>query len=136
MERVAVYRRVTFNSAHRLYRKDWSDEKNAEVFGLCANPNFHGHNYTLIVKVTGEIDQETGYVIDIKDLKKIIAENITDVFDHSNLNEDIPAFKTLIPTGENIIVVIYNLIREKLDKKYDLSIKLYETDRNFFKYPA
>lgn len=134
--KVAVYRKVTFNAAHRLYRKDWSDEKNKEVFGLCANPNYHGHNYTLIVKVTGEIDQETGYVIDIGLLKKIIEQYVTNRFDHSNLNTDIKEFENLNPTGENITVVIYTILREKLDKKYDLSIRLYETERNFFKYPV
>ena len=134
--KVAVYRKVNFNAAHKLYRKDWSDEKNQEVFGLCANPNYHGHNYHLHVKVTGEIDLETGYVIDITLLKDIIQHEVHDRFDHRNLNLDCPEFKDLNPTGENIVVVIYNLIRAKLDAKYDLQVRLYETERNYFEYPV
>jgi 6-pyruvoyltetrahydropterin/6-carboxytetrahydropterin synthase len=134
--KVAVFRKAQFNSAHRLYRKDWSFEKNNEVFGLCNNPNWHGHNYKLEVKVVGEIDPETGYVIDLKILNDIIQEEIIERFDHKNLNMDTVEFKDLNPTGENIAVVAYNIIREKLDPKYGLSIKLWETDRNFFEYPA
>ena len=128
--KVAVYRKANFNSAHRLYRKDWSDEKNKAIFGLCANPNWHGHNYTLEVKLIGEIDPETGYVIDLKILNDIIKEVVMDKFDHMNLNMDVPEFEHLIPTGENIVVVIYNLLREKLESKYDLKIKLWETENN------
>jgi 6-pyruvoyltetrahydropterin/6-carboxytetrahydropterin synthase len=134
--KVAVYRKANFNSAHKLYRKDWSDEKNKEVFGLCANPNWHGHNYTLEVKLVGDIDEETGYVIDLKILNEVIKECVLDKFDHMNMNLDIPVFANLIPTGENIVVVIYNLLREKLDSKYELKVKLWETDRNYFEYPA
>lgn len=134
--KVAVFRKVTFNAAHKLYRKDWSDEKNRKVFGLCANENYHGHNYRLDVKVVGEINQETGYVIDIGELKKIIQEEIHDRFDHKNLNLDCPEFKELNPTGENIVVAIYRLIRTRLDKKYDLQVRLWETERNYFEYPV
>ncbi len=133
---MSVFRKARFNAAHRLYNKSWSFEKNQEVFGLCNNPNFHGHNYELIVRVTGEIDPETGYVIDLKILKDIISEEVIDRFDHSNLNLDVPEFKDLIPTVENIAVVIYDLIRKRLDKKYNIQIKLYETERNFVEYPA
>lgn len=134
--RVSVYRKARFNAAHRLYRKDWSDEKNDAVFGLCNNPSYHGHNYTLIVRVTGEIDPETGYVIDLKILKDLIKEQVEERFDHRNLNEDTEEFKDLNPTVENIAVVIYHLLRAKLDEKYDLHIRLYETERNFVEFPA
>lgn len=134
--KVAVFRKVTFNAAHKLYRKDWSDEKNKEVFGLCANENYHGHNYRLDVKVVGEINPETGYVIDIAELKAIIQHEVHDRFDHQNLNLDCPEFKNLNPTGENIIVVIYNLLRAKLNTKYDLQVRLWETERNYFEYPV
>ena len=132
--RVTVSRRAHFNAAHRLYRKDWSNEKNDEVFGLCNNPNFHGHNYELIVSVTGEIDPETGYVIDIKDLKDIIKIQVEDVMDHKNLNLEVEEFKTLNPTAENIAVVIYNKINPFLKPQQDLEITLYETPRNFVTY--
>ena len=134
--KVSVFRKAHFNAAHRLYRKDWSDEQNREVFGLCSNPNFHGHNYYIEVKVTGEIDIETGYVIDLKILNEILDKEVLDRLDHSNLNEDIAEFKELNPTGENIVVVIYNLIRAKLDPKYDLKVRLWETERNYFEYPV
>jgi 6-pyruvoyltetrahydropterin/6-carboxytetrahydropterin synthase len=134
--KVAVYRKLTFNAAHKLYRKDWTDEKNKAVFGLCANENYHGHNYRLDVKITGTIDQETGYVIDITELKEILQTEVHERFDHKNLNLDCPEFKTLNPTGENIVVVIYNLIRLRLDSKYTLQVRLYETERNYFEYPA
>lgn len=134
--RVAVYRKITFNAAHKLYRKDWSDEKNKEVFGLCANENYHGHNYRLDVKVVGEINPETGYVIDLNELKEIIQHEVHDRFDHRNLNLDCPEFKDLNPTGENITVVIYNLLRQKLHSKYTLQICLHETERNYFEYPV
>ena len=134
--RVAVFRKVTFNAAHKLYRKDWSDEKNKEVFGLCANENFHGHNYRLDVKVVGEINPETGYVIDLNELKTIIQQEIHDRFDHQNLNLDCPEFKDLNPTGENIVVVIYDLLRAKLANQYELHVRLWETERNYFEYPA
>ncbi len=129
--RVTVSRKAHFNAAHRLYRKDWSDEQNQKVFGKCNNPNFHGHNYELIVGVTGNINPETGYVIDIKDLSDIIFEEIETKFDHKNLNLDVPEFENLNPTAENIVVVIWNKIRKRIDSKNDLEVTLYETPRNF-----
>jgi 6-pyruvoyltetrahydropterin/6-carboxytetrahydropterin synthase len=132
--RVTVSRKAHFNAAHRLYRKDWSEEKNQEVFGLCNNPNFHGHNYELIVSVTGNINPETGYVIDMKELKDIIYKEVELAFDHKNLNLDVEEFKNLNPTAENIVVVIWNKIRNKIDSNHDLEVVLYETPRNFVSY--
>ncbi len=132
--KVTVSRKAHFNAAHRLYRKDWSFDKNDQVFGLCNNPNYHGHNYELIASVTGEINQETGFVIDVKILKKIIKTEVEDAFDHKNLNLDVPEFKNLNPTAENIVVVIYNKIMAKLNSNLDLEVILYETPRNFVKY--
>jgi len=132
--KVTVSRKAHFNAAHRLYRKDWSYEKNDEVFGKCNNPNYHGHNYELIVSVTGNIDQETGYVIDMKILKDIIKSEVEDAFDHKNLNVEVPEFKDLNPTAENIAVVIYNKIKPKLDNSLGLEITLFETPRNFVTY--
>jgi 6-pyruvoyltetrahydropterin/6-carboxytetrahydropterin synthase len=132
--KVTVCRKEHFNAAHRLYRPDWNNEKNEEVFGLCNNPNFHGHNYELIVKVTGEIDAETGYVIDIKDLKKVITDEVVIPFDHKNLNLDVEEFKALNPTAENIVVVIWNRLRKALKKELDIAVTLYETSRNFVEY--
>lgn len=132
--KVTVHRKAHFNAAHRLYRKDWSFEKNDAVFGLCNNPNFHGHNYELIASVTGEIDPETGYVIDVKILKDIIKSEIEDAFDHKNLNVEVEEFKDLNPTAENIAVVIYNRLKPKLDPKFHLKVTLYETPRNFVTY--
>jgi len=125
-----VCRRSTFNSAHRLFRPDWSDEKNEAVFDKCNNPNYHGHNYTLEVWVSGEVDTETGYLIDLKILKTIIQKEIIDRFDHRNLNLDCPEFEHLNPTAENIAAVIYRLMRQAMDKKYELSITLWETENN------
>jgi len=127
---IKVCRRSTFNSAHRLFRPDWSDEKNEAVFDKCNNPNYHGHNYTLEVWVAGEIDAETGYLIDLKILKTIIQKEIIDRFDHRNLNLDCPEFEHLNPTAENIAAVIYRLMRQAMDKKYELSITLWETENN------
>lgn len=132
--KVTVSRRAHFNAAHRLYRKDWSFEKNDAVFGKCNNPNYHGHNYELIASVTGKIDQETGYVIDVKILKDIIKAEVEDAFDHKNLNLDVEEFKDLNPTAENIVVVIYNKIKAKLDSSLELEVTLYETPRNFVTY--
>ena len=132
--RVTVCRKEHFNAAHRLFRPDWDDKKNEEVFGLCNNPNFHGHNYELVVKVTGKIDSETGYVIDIKDLKQYIKDEVLDPFDHKNLNIDVDEFKKLNPTAENIVVVIWNRLRVVINQDLDLSITLYETPRNFVEY--
>lgn len=132
--KVTVHRKAHFNAAHRLYRKDWSFEKNDAIFGLCNNPNFHGHNYELIASVTGDIDPDTGYVIDVKILKAIIKSEVEDAFDHKNLNVEVPEFKDLNPTVENIAVVIYNKVKAKLDAKFHLEITLYETPRNFVTY--
>lgn len=132
--KVTVSRKAHFNAAHRLYRKDWTDEKNHLIFGKCSNPNFHGHNYELIVSVTGEIDKETGYVIDIQFLKDIIKEEVEDAFDHKNLNVEVPEFENLNPTAEYIAVVIYNKLKPRLKPHLDLEITLYETPRNFVRY--
>ncbi|AXO81493.1 6-carboxytetrahydropterin synthase [Olleya aquimaris] len=132
--KVTVSRKAHFNAAHRLYRKDWTNEKNDQIFGKCNNANFHGHNYELIASVTGTIDPETGYVIDVKILKDIIKSEVEDAFDHKNLNLDVPEFKDLNPTAENIVVVIYNKVKAKLNSDLDLEITLYETPRNFVKY--
>lgn len=134
--RVSVFRKAHFNAAHRIFNPTWSDEKNAEVFGKCSNPRYHGHNYELEVKVSGEVDPETGYLIDLKDLKDIIKEEVEDRMDHKNLNEEVAEFKDLIPTAEHITYVIYKLIRKRLGKEMDLKIRLYETPRNFVEYPA
>ena len=134
--KVAVYRVARFNAAHRLYNPAWTNEKNDAVFGLCNNPNYHGHNYKLEVKVIGEVDPSTGYVIDLKILKEIIQEEVEERFDHRNLNLDTEEFKDLIPTVENIAVVIHDLIRAKLNPEFDLQIRLYETERNFVEYPV
>lgn len=132
--RVTVCRKAHFNAAHRLYRKDWSEDKNEKIFGKCNNPNFHGHNYELIVEVTGTVNPETGYVIDIKDLSDIIYEEVEVPFDHKNLNLDVPEFQELNPTAEHIAYVIWNKLRKRLPLKLDLDITLYETPRNFVKY--
>jgi 6-pyruvoyltetrahydropterin/6-carboxytetrahydropterin synthase len=132
--RITAYRKAHFNAAHRLYRKDWDDKKNSEVFGKCSNPNFHGHNYDLTVGVTGEIDPETGYLIDLKILKDIIKSEVEDALDHKNLNLEVPEFKDLNPTVENMAVVIYDKIKQALDTRFDLEITLYETPRNFVVY--
>jgi len=131
---VTVSRKAHFNAAHRLFRSEWSDEKNLSVFGKCSNPLYHGHNYDLVVSVTGPIDPITGFVIDMKVLKDMIRTEIEDAFDHKNLNEQVPEFKTLNPTSENIVVVIWNKLRSKIDNKNKLSVTLYETPRNFVSY--
>lgn len=131
---VTVNRKAHFNAAHRLFRPEWSDEKNLAVFGKCSNPLYHGHNYDLVVSVTGEINPLTGFVMDMKVLKDLIQTDIEDAFDHKNLNEEVPEFKTLNPTSENIVVVIWKKLRAKIDKKNKLSVTLYETPRNFVSY--
>jgi len=131
---LTVYREAHFNAAHRLYRKDWNDEKNDKIFGKCNNPNYHGHNYRLIVGLTGEVDEETGYLIDLKILKQIIKDEIEEPFDHKNLNLEVPEFSELNPTMENIAVVIWNKLRKRIDRKFDISIQLYETPRNYVTY--
>ena len=134
MPRITGYRKAHFNAAHRLYKPNLSDEKNSEVFGKCNNPYFHGHNYEIIVAVTGEIDPDTGYVFDLGILKNLIQTEIEDAFDHKNLNLEVEEFKTLNPTAENICVVSYNKLRKHLPTSLDLEITLYETPRNFVKY--
>lgn len=132
--RVKVSRQAHFNAAHRLYRADWSFEKNQEVFGLCNNPNYHGHNYELIVSVTGEIDPITGYVMDMKILKDLIKSEVENAFDHKNLNLEVPEFKEMNPTAENIAVVIFNKLRPHIESDKDIEVVLYETPRNFVTY--
>ena len=136
MSKVAVFRKEHFNAAHRLHNPAWSEQRNDEVFGLCNNPNYHGHNYELVVKVTGEPDPETGYVIDLKLLSDLVRDEVIARFDHKNLNLDTVEFAHLNPTAENIAVVIFNLLRPKLDHKLELQIRLYETERNFVEYPV
>ena len=132
--KVTVSRKAHFNAAHRLYRKDWSDEQNDAIFGECSNPNFHGHNYELIVSVTGPIDSNTGYVMDMKVLKDYIKSEVEDVFDHKNLNIEVPEFADTIPTAENIVVVIYNKLKKILTSEQSMEVVLYETPRNFVTY--
>jgi 6-pyruvoyltetrahydropterin/6-carboxytetrahydropterin synthase len=134
--RVKVSRKEHFNAAHRLFNPEWSDDKNASIFGKCSNPNYHGHNYEMIVSVIGEPDPETGYVYDMKVLSDLIKENVLSKFDHRNLNLDTEYFKTLNPTAENIAVIIWRILRQKIDLKFELKITLYETERNFVEYPA
>jgi len=134
--KVAVFRKEHFNAAHRLHNNLWSEEKNNKVFGKCNNSNYHGHNYELVVKVTGEPDANTGYVIDMKTLSNIIREEVHARFDHKNLNLDTDEFSQLNPTAENIAIVIYKLLRSRIDPRLDLQIRLYETERNFVEYPA
>ncbi|HMU45740.1 MAG TPA: 6-carboxytetrahydropterin synthase [Chitinophagaceae bacterium] len=134
--KVAVFRSEHFNAAHRLYNPEWDDATNQKVFGKCALPNYHGHNYELIAKVVGEPDKKTGYVMDMKVLSDLIKREIHSRFDHKNLNLDTEEFKNLNPTAENIAVVIYNLLRPHIDKEKYLQVRLYETPRNFVEYPA
>lgn len=134
--KVAVFRKENFNAAHRLFNPAWDDAKNDAVFGKCNNPHYHGHNYELIVKLTGIPDKETGYVMDLKILSNIIQQEIIERFDHRNLNEDCIEFKTLNPTAENIAIVIYELLRKKINANLDLQVRLHETERNFVEYPA
>ncbi|MEO5647636.1 MAG: 6-carboxytetrahydropterin synthase [Chitinophagaceae bacterium] len=136
MNKVAVYRKEHFNAAHRLNNPAWDDEKNSAVFGKCNNPSFHGHNYELIVRVTGEPDPATGYVMDMKSLSDLVKEEVIGKFDHKNLNLDTPEFKELNPTAENIVIVIYNILRSKINAEHDLQVRLYETERNFVEYPV
>jgi len=129
--KVKVSRKAHFNAAHRLYRKDWDDARNTAVFGKCNNPNFHGHNYELIVSVTGAIDSETGFVMDMKVLKDLIKEKVEDYLDHKNLNVEVKEFKNLNPTAENIAVIIWQKLRPHISEQHDLEVVLYETPRNF-----
>jgi 6-pyruvoyltetrahydropterin/6-carboxytetrahydropterin synthase len=134
--RVSVSRKEHFNAAHRLFNPEWTNEKNERVFGKCNNLNYHGHNYELIVRLTGEPDPQTGYVYDLKILSDLIKEHVLNHFDHKNLNLDIAYFKTLNPTAENIAIVIWRILRQHIDNRLDLNIRLYETERNFVDYPA
>ncbi|HVG14893.1 MAG TPA: 6-carboxytetrahydropterin synthase [Chitinophagaceae bacterium] len=134
--KVAVFRREHFNAAHRLYNPQWDNEQNADVFGKCSLPHFHGHNYEMEVKVVGEPDPVTGFVIDMKKLSDIIQETVLERFDHKNLNLDTEEFKTLNPTAENIAIVIFNLLRPRISEQFELFIRLYETPRNFVEYPV
>jgi 6-pyruvoyltetrahydropterin/6-carboxytetrahydropterin synthase len=135
-KKVAVFRKEHFNSAHRLFIPEWDDTRNEEVFGKCSNPNYHGHNYELIVKVTGVPNPQTGFVMDLKTLSTLIWERVLNRFDHKNLNLDTKYFRNINPTAENIVIVIYEMLRPEIDSKFDLQIRLYETDRNFVEYPA
>ena len=134
--KISISRKEHFNAAHRLFNPNWSNEKNDAVFGKCNNPNYHGHNYEVIVTLVGEADPETGYLFDMKILSDLIKENVLNHFDHKNLNLDTVYFKDLNPTAENIAVVIWKILRQKIDNRYELKIKLYETERNFVEYPA
>lgn len=133
--KVSVFRKEHFNAAHRLYNADWSDEKNNAVFGLCNNPNYHGHNYELIIQISGTINPETGYVIDMKLVSDIVQQEVIKKLDHKNLNLDVPEFANLNPTAENIAIVIYNKLRKLFSPELDLKIRLYETERNFVEFP-
>lgn len=132
--KVSVYRKENFNAAHRLNNPQWSDAENEAIFGKCNNANYHGHNYDLFVQLKGEIDPKTGYVFDMKVLSDLIKEHVLNKFDHKNLNLDTDEFKNLNPSAENIAVVIWNILREKIDRKFELTIRLYETERNFVEY--
>ncbi len=135
-EKVAVFRKEHFNAAHRLHNDAFDEATNEKVFGKCNNPNFHGHNYELIVKITGVPDAQTGFVIDLKELSEIIRANVLARFDHKNLNLDVEEFKNLNPTAENIAVIIYKILRPLINSDFDLQVRLYETERNFVEYPA
>jgi 6-pyruvoyltetrahydropterin/6-carboxytetrahydropterin synthase len=132
--KATVCRQAHFNAAHRLYNPKWDDIENQKIFGICSSPNYHGHNYNLIIKVKGEVDTETGYVIDMKILKEIVEKNIIEKFDHKNLNLDLEVFKNLNPTAENIAIIIWRILRMKIEDKFDLEVVLYETERNFVEY--
>lgn len=134
--KVAIFRKGHFNAAHRLFRPEWSEEKNREVFGICSNPNFHGHNYDLEVKVSGELDPQSGILMDLKVLKDIIQEHVELRYDHRNLNLDLPEFQNKVPSAENLVIEIYNILRSHIEPHLDLQVRLYETPRNFVEYPA
>ncbi len=134
--KVAVYRKEHFNAAHRLHNPKWDDATNTRVFGKCNNPNYHGHNYELVVKVVGIPNAETGFVIDLKVLSDLIELKVLQRFDHKNLNLDTIEFKNLNPSAENIAMVIYNILREEIGSELDLQVRLYETERNFVEYPV
>jgi 6-pyruvoyltetrahydropterin/6-carboxytetrahydropterin synthase len=135
-EKVSVFRREHFNAAHRLYNRDWSDDLNTKVFGKCSLPHYHGHNYELEIKVTGEVDGRTGFVMDMKVLSELVQQQVVERFDHKNLNLDTKEFRELNPTAENIAIVIYRLLRPYIDDRLDVKLRLYETPRNYVEYPA
>ena len=135
-QKVAVFRKEHFNAAHRLFNPSWDDKKNDDVFGKCNNPNFHGHNYEVVVKLVGEPDPATGYVMDMKALSDLIRQHVLARFDHKNLNLDTEHFKNINPTAENICIAIYNILREKIDQRLYMQVRLYETERNFVEYPV
>lgn len=132
--KVTVCREAHFNAAHRIFNPQWDDRKNEAVFGLCSLPNYHGHNYDLVVKLTGEVDPETGYVFDMKKLKEIIDEHVVSRYDHKNLNIDVPDFKNAIPSAENIAIAIWNILRAQINSSFAISVVLYETPRNFVEF--
>lgn len=134
--RISVFRKAHFNAAHRLHNPAWSDEKNKDVFGLCNNPHYHGHNYELEVRLTGEVNPDTGYLYDLGELRDIIKKEIEDRFDHKNLNVECEEFKDLIPSAEHIAYVIFNILRSHIEEKYEIGVKLWETPRNYVEYPA
>ncbi len=135
-KKIAVFRKEHFNAAHRLHNPSLDDATNKQLFGKCNNPNYHGHNYELIVRVTGVLDEQTGYVIDTKILSDIIKTYVLEELDHKNLNLDVAHFKNLNPTAENIVMVIYDILRKQLDNRYELKLTLYETERNFVEFPV
>ena len=134
--RVAIFRRGHFNAAHRLYNPNWDEAKNKEVFGICTSPNFHGHNYELEVKVVGEVNPDTGFVINLFDLKSLIENEIENRFDHKNLNLDCVEFKDLLPSAEHVCYVIWKILKSHLDEKYEITVRLFETPRNYVEYPC
>jgi 6-pyruvoyltetrahydropterin/6-carboxytetrahydropterin synthase len=136
MNKVSVFRKEHFNAAHRLFNPKWDDEKNREIFGKCSNPHYHGHNYELEIKVTGLPDPETGYVMDLKKLSDLVRDNVLNEFDHKNLNLDTKYFVNLNPTAENIVIVIYDILRPMIGDDFALKVRLYETERNFVEYPV
>ncbi len=135
-EKISVYRKEHFNAAHRLHNPAWDEATNDKVFGKCNNPHYHGHNYDLIIKLTGQIDEQTGYLMDLKLLSNTIQQYVLEKFDHKNLNEDCAEFKNLNPTAENIAVVIYHLLRPHINNSLEMQVRLYETERNFVEYPV
>ena len=134
--RIAIFRKAHFNAAHRLHNPKWSAEKNKEIFGVCNNPNYHGHNYEIEVKVTGDVDPETGYLIDLKHLKDLIKEEIEDRFDHKNLDLDVPEFENMMSTVENLCFISWEILSKKLGEAYDVRVRIWETPRNYAQYPA
>lgn len=134
--RIAIFRKAHFNAAHRMYNPAWSDEKNEEIFGVCNNANYHGHNYDLEVKVVGEVDPETGYLMDLKILKDIIKEHVEDKLDHKNLNLDVPELQGILPSTENVTYWIWSVLQKELGSDYEVTVRLYETPRNYAEYPA